>query len=363
MKFFNLFIAVLLFSVCAFAQENPTCEAPIDTDFYCALSTELGTFCEDYVVVMETRANAKTLVRAKIVDSCTDCSTYHVDLSKEAFTTLTEGSEGQSDIIWAIFSADGELKRGPFYNVVDEVAESYGLTENSFVAAFKVLASRIAANGSSSGSFNVTRGQNTIIRKTATAEPEATPAVDGETVEVPISDIKAPVSEEVQADGENAELDGGNDDTIVYDENTGADVNAPKNNNQDYDDVIVMHHLKSSSVEDYREADGLETDDTQSGSPVGALAVLSCLGASGVGLVFLKKKNPTKYDELKKKFPEAFSSVKRRASELRRSVSNGKQSKVTLPSNTNNYMPADNIEDEEIPRITVYDNQDSAKRN
>lgn len=348
MKFFNLFITVLLFSVCAFAQESLACQAPIDTEYYCALSSELGSFCEDYIVVMETRANAKNLVRAKVVDSCSNCSTYHVDLSKEAFTTLTEGTEGQSDIIWAIFSADGELKRGPFYNVINEVAESYGLTENSFVAAFKVLASRIAANGSTSGTFNITRGKNTVVRKTKDQSN-----AEGEAVEFAIDDL------------ESNEFDANNNDSIIYDSNTGSDINKPKNNNQNYDDVIVMNHLKSSSapVEDYREADGLETDDSQSaGSAVGVAAALSCLGASGIGLIFLKKKNPTKYEELKKKFPEAFTSVKRRASELRRSVSNGKKNKDTLPTNTNDYMPANNIEEEEVPRIAVYDNQDSSNR-
>ena len=36
MKLFNLFISVLLLSICAFAQD-PTCEAPIDTEYYCAI--------------------------------------------------------------------------------------------------------------------------------------------------------------------------------------------------------------------------------------------------------------------------------------------------------------------------------------
>jgi len=271
-----------------------------------------------------------------------------------------------SDIIWAIFSSDGELKRGPFYNDIVEVAESYGLSENSFLAAFKVLAGKIAGNGSSSGTFNITRGKNTIIRNTD-VEEETQPIIEeleeqlneGEegVVEVPISDLKNQV-EDVQADGETQNFDNGNDDTIVYDTQTGSDINEPKNNDQDYDNVIVMHHLQAGT------APVTESDDTESaGSAVGVVAALSCLGASGVGLVFLKKKNPTKYEELKKKFPEAFTSVKRRASDLRRSVSNGKQNKVTLPTTTTNYMPADNIEDEEIPRITVYDNQDPKHQN
>ncbi|OUM64884.1 hypothetical protein PIROE2DRAFT_20418 [Piromyces sp. E2] len=353
MKFFNLFISVLLLSVGIFAQDQ-TCQAEIDTEYYCALSTQLGSFCENYVVVMETRANAKNLVRVKVVDSCVDCPTYHVDLSKKAYTTLAEESSGQSDIIWGIYSDSGELIRGPFYNDVTEIAESYGLSENSFIAAFKVLAGRIAANGSSSGTFNITRGPNTIIKKTTVTNSQPTQGTEGEqNNEVPLTEISA--SPENQVEGEAQNFDVENNDTINYDANAGSDM-GKLNNDNDYSEPIVINQSPDSVPVN-------ETDDSKSGSStVGAIAALSCFGASGVGLVFLKKKNPSKYDELKKKFPEAFSNVKRRASNLRRSKSNGNEAKVTLPT-TNNYMPTDNIEDEEVPRITVYDAQDPLHRN
>jgi len=310
---------------------------------------------------METRANAKILVKAKVVDSCSSCSTYRVNLSKQAFATLTEDSEGNSDIIWGIYSKEGDLLRGPFYNAVDEVAQSYNLSNNSFIAAFKVLAGRIAANDISYGTFNITRGQNTIIRKTeeATQAPEEVDEqgddeqVDDENKEIPISDLQTQVDEDVPADGETINYDGENQDTITYDENTGSDMNTPKNKIIDGNEAVIVDSSSTDQVQPALE----EVDDTQgnTGATVGVVTALSCLGAGGVGLLFLKKKNPTKYDELKKKFPEAFSTLKRSASKK----SNGS---VTLPT-TNNYMPTDTIEEDEIPRITVYDSEDPYHRN
>lgn len=406
MKFYNLFIAVLLMSLSVFADsldcegedcEVQTCNAEIDTEYYCALSAQLGNYCENYVVVMETRADARILVKAKIVDSCVDCPTYHVDLSEKAFTTLTDGGEGQSDIIWGIYSSEGDLVRGPFYNVVDDVANSYELSNSSFIAAFKVLAGRIAANNISYGTFNITRGKNTVIRKVEeqpTQAPEAEPEAEQEaeqedepenqpeeeqqieaeieldeneeqeiaddaTKEIPLSEVQNADQTDVQADND-INFDGENPDTISYDIKSSDDINTPKGNDGNYENAVILNESSSSvPVEDFRQPDVAENDDSQTGSgaAVSVLAI-SCVGA-GAGLLFLKKKNPTKYDELKKKFPEAFSNVKRRASGAKNSKTNANQ---TLPT-TNNYMPADTIEEDEVPRITVYDNQDPYHRN
>jgi len=352
MKFFDLFIAVLLLSLSVFAQdEDQTCNATIDTEYYCALSSKIGNYCDNYVVVMETRADAKILVKAKVVDSCSSCSTYRVNLSKQAYTTLTEESEGKSDIIWAIYSKEGDLVRGPFYNAVDEVAQSYNLSNNSFIAAFKVLAGRIAANDISYGTFNITRGKNTVIRKTEEEATQAPEQGDDESKEVPIEDLKTEVDADVPADDiEIVDFDGENQDTITYDVNTGSDINTPKNKIVNAEDAVIVDSSSGAPV-----ASEIAGSQGNSGATLGVVTALSCLGAGGFGLLFLKKKNPSKYDELKKKFPEAFSSLKR-------STSKKSKGGVTLPT-TNDYMPNDTIEEEEIPRITVYDNEDPYHRN
>ncbi|ORX46418.1 hypothetical protein BCR36DRAFT_585237 [Piromyces finnis] len=381
MKFFNLFIAVLLLSLSVFADsldcegddcQVQTCNVDIDTEYYCAISSEIGSYCNNYVVVMETKANAKVLVKAKIVDYCKSCTTYHVSLSRKAYTTLTEDSEGRSDIIWGIYSESGNLVKGPFYNNVDAIAESYNLSNNSFIAAFKVLAGRIAANNSSYGTFNVTRGKNTFIKKTSTdaAQPTTAPEETNnndnqntnneESIEVPISQVQSQEGE-VDMDTKNLEFDGESPDTITYGTDAGSDFGSPKSNNANYDETIVLNQ-PSTEGENVAQANLVEGDDSSSSGAALSVLAISCIGAGGAGLLLLKKKNPTKYDELKKKFPEAFNSVKRRASSIGRSKKSNENQSVTLPT-TNNYMQTTTIEEDEIPRIPVYDNQDPLHRN
>ena len=357
-------------------------------------------------------------VRAKVVDSCSSCPTYHVDLSKKAFTSLTAASVGKSEIIWAVYSGSGELIRGPFYNTVSEVASSYGLSNSSFVAAFKVVAQKIAANGATTGIFSVSRGENTSVKKSSvlvtkkktiteelavakttsarkkvittiikktkaqTEAPSATASSSEPTAdsnndaneEVLVSDITSNTPTEENNEQQNNDEDQGNGydgatpDTITYDAQIGSNVNPPKQNTDLYDDPIVVDNV--NSVENDRSVAVNENEDegNHTGATVGVITAVcgTCVGAGSIGLFLMKKRNPSKYDELKKKFPDAFGQVKNRTTTIRKNISRS-LSKINStkksPSKTQ-YMPASTIEeDEEPPRIAIYDNENSTQHN
>jgi len=421
---YNILISFLLFTATVFCsnkmtfygcpeechtQENPSCGNGINTDYFAALSTSIGDFCDKYVVVMETKSNAKKLVRAKVVDTCSSCPTYHVDLSKKAFTTLTEAKVGKSEIIWGIYDGSGKLVKGPFYNSVNNVASSYGLSSSSFVSAFKIAAGKLASNGSSSGNFSISResadsGNTEETKKTTSKKvisvttkitttavekktkvittvivkkPASTPAPSDNTQEVPANNNTAAPSNNNNNDNNNQStptntdnsataLDGGNNDSVVVDANAGSNVGSPTVNNSPSKSPIVINSSDNADnnsdevhigeIDEDREGGG------NTGATVGVLTAITCIGAGGAGLMFMKKRNPNKYDELKKRFPEALSrSATTVKNGLKRSVTKmrGRSSdNVTLPSH-NTYMPADTIGDDGLPRISLYDNPPS----
>jgi len=432
MLFYNIFISFLLLSASVFAsnkmtyfgcpdeceaQANPSCGVKIDTDYFCALSSSFGNYCGNYVVVMETRAKAKYLVRAKVVDSCTSCPTYHVDLSKKAFTSLTAASVGKSDIIWAVYSGSGELIRGPFYNTVSEVASSYGLSNSSFVAAFKVVAQKIAANGAATGIFSVSRGENTSVKKTSvlvtkkkvitddlkvakttsarkkvittiikktkaqTEAPSRTASSSEPTAdtnndaneEVSVSDITSNTPTEENNEQQNNDEDQGNGydgatpDTITYDDQISSNINPPKQNTDLYNDPVVVNNIDSGDNDRGAAVNENEDGGNHTGATVGVITAVcgTCVGAGGIGLFLMKKRNPSKYDELKKKFPDAFGQVKSRTSTIRKNISRSlsKINNNKSPSKKQ-YMPTSTIEDdEEPPRIAIYDNENPIQHN
>jgi len=78
-----------------------------------------------------------------------------------------------------------------------------------------------------------------------------------------------------------------------------------------------------------------EDDESNAGASVGIITAIggTALGAAGVGLVFMKKKNPNQYEDLKQKFPEAFTQVKRNltrsATQLKRKMTRRPAKPVT----------------------------------
>jgi len=417
MLFYNIFISVLLLSISAFAsnkmtyygcpeecetQEKPSCGKPITTDYFAALSTKIGDFCDKYVVVMETKSNASKLVRAKVVDTCSSCPTYHVDLSKKAFTSLTKASVGKSDIIWAIYDGSGSLVKGPYYNSVSSVASSYGLSSSSFISAFKIAAGKLAKNGSSTGNFSISRdggsgeSEEVETRKTTTRKEKSVVATTKDratstsaTSEKPTlapSDDKKSSSKDNKDNKDKSfkENDKDNNDTITYEnekdekdeESKEAISTEPKESEANSSPIVIKPDSEDSTpaeknkekTKETKEVGKIEEEEEggNTGATVGLITAITCVGAGGVGLAFIKKKNPTKYEELKKSFPDAFNHVKtgisRRTTTLkngiRRSVTKMRGRQPTLPI-TNNYMPAstvDAIGEDGIPRITLYDN-------
>jgi len=369
------------------AQERPSCGKEIDTEFFAALSTKIGNFCDKYVVVMETKSNADKLVRAKIVDSCSSCPTYHVDLSKKAFTTLTSATVGKSEIIWGIYDRSGSLVKGPYYNSVSKVASSYGLSSSSFISAFKVAAGKLASNGSSSGIFSISRGgegsgsndngktKNTTTKKiisvttriTTTSVQQKTTVTNNENKAGATNADQKPTATTNKDDNNSSSSNNGqNQDTIVYDETVGSDIYSQSHNIiPSKSPVIYKPTSVSSGPNEIPIESEIYEEGGNTGATVGVITAVTCIGAGGVGLLFMKKKNPNKYEELKKSFPEAFTHVKsgitRRASSvkngLKRSVTKmrGRQTNTTLPSH-DTYMPADTIGEDGLPRISLYDN-------
>jgi len=402
MLFNNILVSILLLTVSVFAsnkmtfygcpdecetQENPSCGKEIDTEYFAALSTKIGNFCGKFVVVMETKSNAKKLVRAKIVDSCSDCPTYHVDLSKKAFTTLTSESVGKSEIIWGIYDRSGKLVKGPYYNSVSEVASSYGLSSSSFISAFKVAASKIASNGSSSGIFSITRGgegsgsndndktKKTTTKKIISVTTRITTTSIQQKTTVTTSEIKAEATNTDQKPTTTTNRDNSdssssnshqNQDTIVYDETVGSDIYSQSHNVIPSKSPIIYKPTSVSSGPNEIPIEGeIYEEGGNTGATVGVITAVTCLGAGGVGLLFMKKKNPNRYEDLKKSFPDAFTHVKsgitRRATSvkngIKRSVSKmrGREPNTSLPSH-DTYMPADTIGEDGLPRISLYDN-------
>jgi len=94
------------------------------------------------------------LARAVVVDSCSSCATYHLDLSKTAFGELREHTKGTGKIIWGIYSKKGERLAGPFYNSVDGGAKQNNMSKDSFISAFDANAKSLAASSHNSAKFS-----------------------------------------------------------------------------------------------------------------------------------------------------------------------------------------------------------------
>jgi len=77
--------------------------------------------------------------------------------------------------------------------------------------------------------------------------------------------------------------------------------------------VATPNNMKKESPKIVDEAVKEEEDEENSGTSISIITAIggTALGAAGVGLVFMKKRNPSQYEDLKQKFPEAFTQVKR----------------------------------------------------
>lgn len=365
-------------------EKNPSCssdEYP-NTNYYAAVSREYNKdLCDTYAVVMavdnkDSRFLGR-MAKVRIVDSCGECERSHIDLSEDAFNYVRKQGDGIFPVIWVAANKNGKVYRDVVYpsSKTEKFAkEFYNLGKADFVTSFKKQALKMIAEGSSQSTFKksspVTTTKKTTTTKIATtvkatttaaevkvtAAPEATPVEDVNVdvpVETPVEDVDIPA---VAGLGDiNIETEETDDKSVPDD--------AP---------IVGQSKVMDPNKTEYTEEDikVLESQfpDEEGGSSytAGILSgVLTVSGAAGIGLLYLKKQSPGKYDEIKQKFPEAFDNIKRSvsrsATQLKRGVTRSIKGKKNQNRNTEhpelNYreMPDYMFGSDGLPRIELHD--------
>jgi len=335
------------------AQEGPSCpqfdDDNLPTDF-AALSTKLphyDDYCGHYAVYLRVDGGSVKLGRATVVDSCSSCSKYHLDLSKKAFTKLTDEHKGTSKVIWGIYSKKGEKLAGPFYNSVSSAAEKFKMSSDSFIASFNANAKKLASSGSSTLTFSKDgvsssdyvekvrdddddrhSRKTTTTRKTTTRR--TTSVVSRPTYAAPknvnnnrpinnnnnqiirpkpfpvVTSKQAPVAKQI---GTTVAAPKVPLQTVAPKVPAPAPAPAPSSVPAPAPAPAPTQAPAEKKIEIVGE-DKKENDDS-----VGATTLLAIgggvVGAAGVGLLLMKKKSPSTYEDMKQKFPEAFTTVKR----------------------------------------------------
>eukprot|EP00833_Pecoramyces_ruminatium_P003763 jgi/Orpsp1_1/1177795/evm.model.c7180000062872.1 len=249
------------------AAEDPSCDGfdhGLPT-YFAALSTKLDgydDYCGKYVVFMKADGSSSNIARATVVDSCSSCGKYHLDLSLPAFEKVGKKGDGVGKAIWGVYSKSGEKLAGPFYDSVSGAASKFGVSSDQFVTTTVVATtSNLPAVTTTKAIGATTTGTVKLMAATASVANLASQSITPkQTSEVKPVDIA---------------IDEGNDD-------------------------------------------GLNVT-------IGVIAIGGGIGAAaGVGLLMMKKKSPATYESMKQKFPEAFSNVKRgltrKATSLKRRV-------------------------------------------
>jgi len=259
------------------------------------------------------------IAKATVVDSCGSCARYHLDLSEVAFKEIREKSKGTGKIIWGIYSKSGSRLAGPFYNSVEGSAKKLGMSSDAFISAFDGNAKKLASSSSSSGSFNSSSSGSVEKKSTSKKIVSTTSSRITSKTLAPILTTKALIPSAVPVKTLPNNTLPAKDLPVGVSKNVTASVNpvvvpgvkvpvtsagkAP----QQTQSVKTIEKVIS---EDKKEKE--EDDENSTGTTIGLLAIGGgVLGAAGVGLLFMKKKNPSTYEEMKQKFPEAFNNVKR----------------------------------------------------
>jgi len=346
---------------------NPSCgggKHP-DTDYYAAVSTKYGKdLCGSYAVVMAVDPDGENdgkMVKVKIIDSCSECDKTHVDLSRYAFSDIRDKKDGEMKIIWVAARSDGKVTRDIVYpsSQTEKFAKKLGLSKSEFVSMYKKQALSMIKEGKTHNKFDKYSKPvvTTTTTTTTTVAPTTTVAVAATTTKVVGATVTdAPVS----GIGEITIITGNTTDNTVPDD-------AP---------IVGKTEIIDPNKTDYTEEDLKviesqfpDKEEPEGGSyTVGVLsAALGVSGAAGIGLLYLKKQSPNKYDELKQKFPEAFDNVKRSVSRSATSIRRGltrassKKDHVEVPRHgdhsQDNYreMPDHMFGKDGLPRITLYD--------
>jgi len=290
-----------------------------DTEYYAAVSKSYDkSLCNTYAIVMGVdpyNSRRGNMIKVKIVDSCRECTRSHIDMSKKAFTHIGEAGSGRFKIIWIGLDSKGRVTRDVVYpsSATETFAKKvYGLSKERFVNMFIKQAKKMVANYETHGYFDkydepkttTTTRKTTVAAVTATAAAAATAAVE----EPVIEEVDAPIA----GVGDVNIVTGETEDDAVPEE---APIVGQSKADDDYLDEEELKELEK----------GFNEDESEDGNyTVGILsAALSVSVAAGIGLLYLKKQSPGKYEELKQKFPEAFDNIKRSVSRSATSIRRG----------------------------------------
>jgi len=324
------------------AKANPSCsQYTTDTlpTYFAALSTHLDNYddyCGNYAVFMSSDGlNTKAIAKAIVVDSCKNCSSKHLDVSLNIFKKIAPESAGEAEIIWGIYSRNGKKLTGPYYNSVSGTSGKLGMSRDAFIEAFDANAKKLASSSSYYGTFSSsglhiepkkttsTTSKKTIKTTTTTTTTKriavVTPANPVNPVNNPVVGISTTINRfplaTTSVNPIATSINPLNPVTTIANVAATPSVapEAQKEVGQAVNEVNINQNKKN------------DDNDDGMGATLGIIAIGGgCLGAAGVGLLFMKKKNPSTYENMKQKFPEAFSNVKRglsrRATSIKRRV-------------------------------------------
>jgi len=283
------------------------------------------------------------LVNVKVVDSCSSCPPYHVDLSHTSFGDLLPHIKGEADCIWSIYDENGTRLTGPIYKSLSEATSKLGMSKDQLLSAFDNTAKKMVRNGeyvgklgsaSSGSSSNNTTTRKTTIRPTTTTTRRTTTRtttkkitskivisivnknpVTTKTVpttrNVPVSlpskqttpvkfvpsrvNSVLPAKETPQQQPQQPEQDPAGLGMIPVDEIA----NSTKNVTNEVPKSAPESTLKAAEVPKGVEAP--KVNEPEGGSKAGVIAAigLGCCAATGLGLLFIKRKKSNIYESMK----------------------------------------------------------------
>ncbi|OUM56952.1 carbohydrate-binding module family 18 protein, partial [Piromyces sp. E2] len=155
--------------------------------YFSAISAKLSgykNYCKNYAIVMLLTGEKKPLmIKTRIVDTCGNCKQYHLDLGKESFEKLLPLKKGIANVIWGIYTEDGEEKKLIYNSSNDQskkTAKAFGVSFNELVNAFSTTAKSLAR--SSNVTTNISFGKpgngngNNNNPKPSSSKPKPTTA-------------------------------------------------------------------------------------------------------------------------------------------------------------------------------------------
>ncbi|ORX46368.1 hypothetical protein BCR36DRAFT_102427 [Piromyces finnis] len=358
-------------------EMNPSCtgEKYPDTDYYAAVSsTYAKDLCNNYAVVMAVDNKDSEylgkMVKVKIVDSCRECERSHIDVSEKAFNNIRKKGDGHFPIVWVAAKSNGSVTRDIVYpsSKTESFAKKYfGLSKSQFISMYKKQALYMITHGVTHSKFNkndvpvtTTTKKTTTVKPTTTKAPVTTTAVQAQITSEPIVTVANNTSEEntvpsIAGLGDINIITGESDDNSIPDD-------APIVGQS----KVVDPNQTTYSEEDIKvlESQFPDKEEDNNSYTVGVLSgVLTVSGAAGIGLIYLKKQSPGKYDELRQRFPEAFDNIKRSvsrsATQLKRSVTRSSKKNETRhadhPEVNYRDMPDYMFGSDGLPRIELHD--------